>query len=144
MNGTKFIKMVDIEPFKDHPFIVEVDDLLQELAQSIKDNCLLNPIIVRTSGSKYEMISGHRRLKALEIIGVDEVEAYVKDLTDDEATIFMVDSNLQREKILPSERTFAYRMKMDALKHQGRTLSPKGTKLHSVDEVSDSKRQFYF
>lgn len=133
MNGTKFIKMVDIESFKDHSFVVEVDNLLQELAQSIKDNGLLNPVIVRTSWSKYEMIYGHRRLKALEIIDVDEVEAYVKDLTDDEATIFMVDSNLQRKKILPSERAFAYRMKMDALKYQGRTLSPKRTKQHSAD-----------
>ena len=79
------------------------------------------------------MIYGHRRLKALEIIDGDEVEAYVKDLTDDEATIFMVDSNLQRKKILPSERAFAYRMKMDALKYQGRTLSPKRTKQHSAD-----------
>ena len=143
MNGTKVIKIVDIEPFKDHPFIVEVDESLKELAQSIMENGLLNPVIVREKGSKYEMVSGHRRLKALEMSGADEVEAYVKALSDDEATIFMVDSNLQREKILPSERAFAYKMKMDALKHQGKTLSPKGTKSHSVEEVADTKTQVF-
>ncbi len=143
MNGTKVIKIVDIEPFKDHPFIVEVDDSLKELAQSIMENGLLNPIIVREKGSKYEMVSGHRRLKALEMNGADEVDAFVKALSDDEATIFMVDSNLQREKILPSERAFAYKMKMDALKHQGKALSPKGTKSHSVDEIADTKTQVF-
>lgn len=143
MNGISIIKIVDIEPFKDHPFIVEVDDSLKELAQSIMENGLLNPVIVRRKGSKYEMVSGHRRLKALEANGADEVEAYIKDLSDDEATIFMVDSNLQREKILPSERAFAYKMKMDALKHQGKALSPKGTKSHSVDEIADTKTQVF-
>lgn len=143
MNGTKVIKIVDIEPFKDHPFIVEVDDSLKELAQSIMENGLLNPVIVREKGSKYEMVSGHRRLKALEMNGADEVDAFVKALSDDEATIFMVDSNLQREKILPSERAFAYKMKMDALKHQGKALSPKGTKSHSVDEIADTKTQVF-
>lgn len=143
MNGTKVIKIVDIEPFKDHPFIVEVDDSLKELAQSIMEDGLLNPIIVREKGSKYEMVSGHRRLKALEMNGADEVDAFVKALSDDEATIFMVDSNLQREKILPSERAFAYKMKMDALKHQGKALSPKGTKSHSVDEIADTKTQVF-
>lgn len=143
MNGTKVIKIVDIEPFKDHPFIVEVDDSLKELAQSIMENGLLNPVIVREKGSKYEMVSGHRRLKALEMNGADEVDAFVKTLSDDEATIFMVDSNLQREKILPSERAFAYKMKMDALKHQGKALSPKGTKSHSVDEIADTKTQVF-
>lgn len=143
MNGISIIKIVDIEPFKDHPFIVEVDDSLKELAQSIMENGLLNPVIVRRKGSKYEMVSGHRRLKALEVNGVDEVEAYIKDLSDDEATIFMVDSNLQREKMLPSERAFAYKMKMDALKHQGKALSPKGTKSHSVDEIADTKTQVF-
>lgn len=140
----KKIKITDIEPFKDHPFIVEVDASLRELAQSIKDNGLLNPVVVRTKGSKYEMVSGHRRLKALEISGVDVVDAYVKDLTDDEAVIFMVDSNLQREKILPSEKAFAYKMKMDAMKHQGKKLDtsfPKGTKL--VNGINDTKTQIY-
>ena len=142
MSELKKIKITDIESFKDHPFIVEVDTSLRELAQSIKDNGLLNPVVVRTKGSKYEMVSGHRRLKALEVNGVDEVDACVKDLTDDEAIIFMVDSNLQREKILPSERAFAYKMKMDAMKHQGKKLDtsfPKGKK--SVNGNNDTKTQ---
>ena len=115
---------------------MEVDTSLRELAQSIKDNGLLNPVVVRIKGSKYEMVSGHRRLKALEVNGVDEVDACVKDLT--------VDSNLQREKILPSERAFAYKMKMDAMKHQGKKLDtsfPKGTK--SVNGINDTKTQIY-
>ncbi len=132
MNEVSIIKIKDIEPFKDHPFIVEEDCSLRELAQSIKDNGLLNPVIVRVKGDKYEMVSGHRRLKALELNGAEEVEAYIKDLSDDEATIFMVDSNLQRERILPSERAFAYKMRMDAMKHQGKiTLVPEGPKLSS-------------
>lgn len=130
MSDTKKIKLVDIIPFKDHPFNVEVDSSLHELAQSIKENGLLNPVIVRPIDNKFEMVSGHRRLKALEINGVDEVEAYVKKLTDDEAVIFMVDSNLQREKILPSEKAFAYKMKMDAMKHQGKKLDTSATELH--------------
>lgn len=143
MINLEIINISDIEPFKDHPFIVEVDDSLKELSQSIKENGLLHPVVVRRCGSKYEMISGHRRLKALEINGATTIEAYVKVLSDDEATIFMVDSNLQREKILPSEKAFAYKMKMDALKHQGKTLSPKGTKSHSVDELGDTKTQVF-
>lgn len=143
MVDLEVINISDINPFKDHPFIVEVDDSLMELAQSIKENGLLHPVVVRKYENKYEMISGHRRLKALEINGATKIEAYVKVLSDDEATIFMVDSNLQREKILPSERAFAYKMKMDALKHQGRSLSPKGTKSHSVDQLGDTKTQIF-
>lgn len=144
MSELKKIKITDIESFRDHPFIVEVDASLSELAQSIKDNGLLNPVVVRTKGSKYEMVSGHRRVKALEVNGADVVDAYVKDLTDDEAVIFMVDSNLQREKILPSEKAFAYKMKMDAMKHQGKKLDasfPKGTK--SLNGINDTKTQIY-
>lgn len=143
MVDLEVINISDINPFKDHPFIVEVDDSLMELAQSIKENGLLHPVVVRKYENKYEMISGHRRLKALEINGATKIEAYVKVLSDDEATIFMVDSNLQREKTLPSERAFAYKMKMDALKHQGRSLSPKGTKSHSVDQLGDTKTQIF-
>lgn len=143
MVDLEVINISDINPFKDHPFIVEVDDSLMELAQSIKENGLLHPVVVRKYKNKYEMISGHRRLKALEINGATKIEAYVKVLSDDEATIFMVDSNLQRERILPSERAFAYKMKMDALKHQGRSLSPKGTKSHSVDQLGDTKTQIF-
>lgn len=130
MSNAKKIRLVDIMPFKDHPFNVEVDSSLHELAQSIKENGLLNPVIVRPRDNKFEMVSGHRRLKALEINGADEVDAYIKELTDDDAVIFMVDSNLQREKLLPSEKAFAYKMKMDAMKHQGKKLSTSATELH--------------
>ena len=118
------IKIKDIDPFKNHPYIVNNDDSLKELAQSIKENGLLNPLIVRKKGNdRYEMISGHRRKLALELIGIEEADVYVKELNDDEATVYMVDSNIYREKILPSEKAFAYKMKMDAIKHQGKTTS---------------------
>lgn len=123
MNEIKKINIEDIVPFKNHPFKVFDDESLNDLAQSIKENGLLNPIIVRPKDDKFEIISGHRRLKALELNGIDEVEAYIKELSDDEATIYMVDSNLQREKILPSEKAFAYKMKLDAIKHQGKKTS---------------------
>lgn len=116
------LKIDDIDQFKNHPYKVENDESLIQLQESIKTNGLLNPIIVRKKDNgRYEMISGHRRMKALELNGETEIDAYIKELTDDEATIFMVDSNLQREKILPSEKAFAYKMKLDALKHQGKT-----------------------
>ena len=89
------------------------------------------------------MISGHRRKLASQIAGLTEIPAIVRELTRDEATILMVDSNIQREKILPSEKAFAYKLKMEALKHQGKTLSPEGTKSHSVDEIDDTKTQIY-
>ena len=123
MNEIKKINIEDIIPFKNHPFKVFDDESLNDLAQSIKENGLLNPIIVRPKDDKFEIISGHRRLKALVLNGIDEVEAYIKELSDDEATIYMVDSNLQREKILPSEKAFAYKMKLDAIKHQGKKTS---------------------
>lgn len=117
------IKLKDIVDFKEHPFLVNNDESLEQLAVSIKENGLLNPLIVRKkSNGKYEMISGHRRKKALELIGETEVDAYIKDYTDDEAIICMVDSNIYREKILPSEKAFAYKMKLDAIKHQGKKI----------------------
>lgn len=127
------INLNDIDSFEGHPFSVNKDDSLKELVHSIKLNGLLNPMIVRKKDNgRYEMISGHRRKTALEILGVSESEVIVKELNDDEATIFMVDSNMYRETILPSERAFAYKMKMDAMKHQGKTTSdPQGPKLSS-------------
>lgn len=127
------INLNEIDSFEGHPFSVNKDDLLKELVHSIKLNGLLNPMIVRKKDNgRYEMISGHRRKTALEILGVNESEVIVKELNDDEATIFMVDSNMYRETILPSERAFAYKMKMDAMKHQGKTTSdPQGPKLSS-------------
>ena len=128
MNYSTKIKLNLIDNFKNHPFKVENDDSLKELAKSIKQNGLLNPVIVRKKGaSRYEMISGHRRKTAMELLGIEEVDAIVKEHTDDEAVIYMVDSNIYREKILPSEKAFAYKMKMNAIKHQGKNTSDTGS-----------------
>ena len=124
MNYSTKLKLSLIDSFKNHPFKVENDDSLKELAKSIKQNGLLNPIIVRKKYSnRYEMISGHRRKAAMELLGMEEAYAFVKELTDEEAIIYMVDSNMYREKILPSEKAFAYKMKISAIKHQGKTTS---------------------
>ena len=129
------IPIKDIEPFKNHPFKIIEDDALKELMESISNTGLINSVIVRPNKDKYEMISGHRRLKAMELLGETEIEAQIRDLTDDEATILMVDSNCQRERMLPSERAFAYKMKLDAIKHQGKTCATKLQK--SREEISD-------
>ena len=98
------IKISQIDDFKDHPFLVNDDDELKQLANSIKENGLLNPIIVRPKkNERYELISGHRRKLASQLNGMNEIDAFIKELNDDEATIFMVDSNMYRERILPSD-----------------------------------------
>ena len=123
------LELWDIVPFKDHPFKVERDESFKELLKSIKDNGLLEPLLVRpTEEGRYELISGHRRKLALELLGYKEAECYVEELTDDEATIKMVDSNIYRNIILPSEKAFAYKMKLEAIKHQGK----KNKFLHKV------------
>ena len=117
----KTIKISDIDSFKNHPFKVNRDEALNELVDSIKTNGLLNPLVVRPKeNGRYELILGHRRKMALEINGITEIEVECKDLSDDDAVIYMVDSNMYREHILPSEKAFAYKMKLDALKHQGK------------------------
>ena len=111
-----------IDNFKDHPFKVVDNDELKSLKESIKTNGVLSPAIIRKKDDgRYEMISGHRRKYASELLGLNTMPCIIKDLTDDEAIIFMVDSNLQREKLLPSERAFAYKMKYEALKNQRKT-----------------------
>lgn len=123
------IDLRKIDSFKDHPFKVENNESLKELRNSIKENGLLNPLIVRKKANgRFEMISGHRRKLALELNGVMEADCYIEELNDDEATIYMVDSNIYRNKILPSEKAFAYKMKLDAIKHQGK----KKTLLHNL------------
>ena len=115
------LELWDIVPFKDHPFKVERDESFKELLESIKDNGLLEPLLVRLNEyGRYELISGHRRKLALELLGYKEAECYVEELTDDEAIIKMVDSNIYRNIILPSEKAFAYKMKLEAIKHQGK------------------------
>lgn len=133
------VKLKDIDNFMNHPFLVVQDDSLSQLSTSIKENGLLNPLVVRKKeNGKYELISGHRRKKAMELIGLAEAEVIVENLNDDEATIYMVDSNMYREKILPSEKAFAYKMKLEALKHQGKRTCATG--LHkSRDKISNNE-----
>ncbi len=145
------ISIADIQDFPNHPFKVIVNEEMQEMAQSISEYGVLLPVLVRPlSNGKYQMISGHRRKKASEIANKDTMPCIVRNLTDDEATIIMVDSNLQREHILPSERAFAYKMKLEAMTHQGQrndlTCSQVGNKLSGkksleilAEEVGESK-----
>ena len=114
------LPLTDLVPFKDHPFRVVDDDRMMETVESVKEYGVLVPIIVRPlEDGQYEIVSGHRRKRACELAGIDEIPVIIRDLDDDEATIIMVDSNLQRENILPSERAKAYQMKLEAIKHQG-------------------------
>ena len=109
-----------IHPFKDHPFKVLDDDKMQDLVESIQANGVLSPVLLREAGrGQYEMISGHRRMHAAQIAGLETIPAIIREMSDDEATIIMVDSNIQREELLPSEKAFAFKMKMDAMKRQG-------------------------
>ena len=120
VEGTQDIEIRMIFPFKDHPFKVLDDEKMDELVDSIKMNGILTPVIVRPAeGETYEMISGHRRLHAAKRAGLTKMPAIVKKMQDDEAIIYMVDSNLQREEILPSEKAFSYKMKLDAIRRQG-------------------------
>ncbi len=119
-DGTEIVKIRDIHPFKDHPFKVLDDDKMEELVASIQANGVLSPVLIRPRREGgYEMISGHRRMHAAEKAGLDSIPSIIKEMTDDEAVIAMVDSNVQREELLPSERAWSFKMKMDAMKHQG-------------------------
>lgn len=125
----------DISDFPKHPFRINNDLNYEELKNSIIENGVLVPTIVRKKeDGKYEMLSGHRRKKICEEQGIKKIPCIVKDVSDDEAIILMVDSNLQREKILPSEKALAYKMKYDVLKHQGKASDPTGSKL-SINEI---------
>ena len=139
------IPLAALTPFRNHPFKVKEDEEMAQLMRSIADVGVLSPALARSlPDGGYELISGHRRLAACKALGMDTMPVIIRDLTDEEAVITMVDSNLQREHILPSEKAFAYKMKYDALKHQG-TSSQLGTKLRT-DELlaqnsSDSRNQ---
>lgn len=118
--GTQEIETGRIHPFPNHPFKVLDDEKMDTLVDSIRENGILNPVIVRPDQSgNYEMISGHRRLHAAGIVGLQKIPAIVKEMSDDEAIIKMVDANIQREEILPSERAFSFKMKMEAMSRQG-------------------------
>ena len=117
------IDISKISNFPDHPFKVNDDEKMQDMVKSIKEYGVILPVIVRPKeDGTYEMISGHRRKRACELAGVKQIRCIVKNLSDDEATILMVDSNIQREEILPSEKAFAYKMKLEAMKHQGKNI----------------------
>ena len=132
------LPLSELTPFKDHPFKVKNDAEMAELMKSIADTGVLSPALARPNeGGGYELISGHRRLAACKALGMDTMPVIIRKLTDEEAVITMVDSNLQREHILPSEKAFAYKMKLDALKHQGKSSGQLGQKW-SRDELSDT------
>lgn len=119
-SAVRMIAIDDLKPFPQHPFQVREDEDMEALAESVGENGVLVPLTVRESGDGYVIVSGHRRKRAAEIVGLEELPCIVRDLSEDEATIAMVDSNLQRETILPSERAFAYSMRLEAMKHQGK------------------------
>ena len=150
MGRVEKININRIENFKNHPFKVKDDEQMENLVESIKENGVLNPIIVRPKkDNKFEIVSGHRRKRAVELADIGEIPCIVRELTDDEATILMVDSNLQREEILPSEKAFAYKMKMEAMGRQGKrtdlTSTPLVEKLRTneqlAEEVGESREQ---
>ena len=138
----KVLKTADLYPFPDNPFHVVEDEMLSELAESIKEFGIVTPIITRPKedGDGYEIIAGQRRVRASELAGINTVPAFVLPLDRDRAIITLVDSNLQRENILPSERAFAYKMKSEAMKRQGfrtdLTSSQVGTRLRTDDKVA--------
>ena len=138
----KVLKTADLYPFPDNPFHVVEDEMLSELAESIKEFGIVTPIITRPKedGNGYEIIAGQRRVRASELAGINTIPAFVLPLDRDRAIITLVDSNLQRENILPSERAFAYKMKSEAMKRQGfrtdLTSSQVGTKLRTDDKVA--------
>jgi len=136
------LKIKDLHPFPDNPFRVVEDELLMEMSESIKEFGIVTPIIARPKedGDGYEVIAGQRRVRASQLAGIDTVPAFVLPLDRDRAIITLVDSNMQRENILPSERAFAYKMKLEAMKRQGfrtdLTSSQVGTKLRTDDKVA--------
>lgn len=141
------IPLADLMPFRNHPFKVKEDEEMAQLMRSIADAGVLSPALARPlPDGGYELISGHQRLAACKALGMDTMPVIVRDLTDEEAVITMVDSNLQREHILPSEKAFAYKMKMEALSHQGKTSRQVGERW-SVSQISeagtDSERQIH-
>lgn len=143
--GTIDIDVEAIYPFENHPFKVLDDERMEELTESIRTSGVLTPVLVRPDDEgTYEMISGHRRLRAAKRAGLRKIPAIIKEMTDDEATIAMVDGNIQREEILPSEKAFALKMKMAALKKQGKrndltTSSTEWTKSRAGDIVGEAE-----
>lgn len=138
------IEIAKIHSFKSHPFKVLDDERMQELVESVKEHGILTPVLLRPCGvDEYEMISGHRRMHAAQLAGLTTVPSIIREMDDDAAVVFMVDSNIQREELLPSEKAFAFKMKMDAMRRQGERNDLKSTsnqndwRLETADIISE-------
>lgn len=148
LERVKEIPLCELYPFKDHPFKIQNNEEMKRLIESIKKFGTITPALARPlPEGGYELISGHRRLAACQVLGIETMPVIIREMSDDEAVIAMVDANLQRETILPSEKAFAYKMKLDAIKHQGTTSSQVGKKLLSIEKVGedsgDSRNQVH-
>ena len=146
LERVKSIPLDKLHPFKNHPFKILNNEEMERMIESIRKVGTITPALARPlADGGYELISGHRRLAACQVLGIETMPVIVREMSDDEAVIAMVDANLQRETILPSEKAFAYKMKLEAIKHQGVTSRQVGEKLLSVTQVSkdsdDSERQ---
>ena len=148
LERVKEIPLCELRPFKDHPFKIQNDEEMKRLMESIQKFGTLTPALARPlPEGGYELISGHRRLAACQVLGIETMPVIIREMSDDEAVIAMVDANLQREHILPSEKAFAYKMKLEAIKHQGIASSQVGKKLLSIEKVGedsgDSRNQVH-
>ena len=146
LERVKNIPLDELHPFKNHPFKILNNEEMERMIESIRKVGTITPALARPlPDGEYELISGHRRLAACQVLGIETMPVIVREMSDDEAVIAMVDANLQRETILPSEKAFAYKMKLETIKHQGVTSRQVGEKLLSVTQVSkdsdDSERQ---
>ena len=143
------LEISQIKSFKNHPFKVQMDRKMEDLIESIKENGIITPVLVRPLDDGYEMVSGHRRMFAAKSCGLQTIPAIIREMDDDEAIVAMVDANIQREELLPSEKAFAYKMKLEAIKRQGfradLTSDQNGRKSESAytiaEEVGESKTQ---
>ena len=132
------LRLEELHGFRNHPFQVKDGPEMDALCESIAQYGVLSPLLARPVEDGYEIVSGHRRRAAALKLGLDKLPVLVRDMTDDEAVILMVDSNIQRENLLPSEKAFAYKMKLEALKHQGKATSCQvGTKLRSDEQLAE-------
>lgn len=132
------VPLNELHPFRDHPFKIQNDEEMKRLIESIQKFGTLTPALARPlPEGGYELISGHRKLAACQVLGIETMPVIIREMSDDEAVIAMVDANLQREHILPGEKAFAYKMKLDAIKHQGVTSAQVGQKLLSVEKVAE-------
>ena len=132
-----------LSPFAKHPYRVREDAAMDELVESVRTHGILSPLLARPKGEGCELVSGHRRRLAAQKLGLSTVPVLVREMTDDEAVVLMVDSNLQRENLLPSEKAFAYKMKLEAMKHQGKATSGQLVQKLSVEKVADEANENY-